>query len=401
METKYKVLLDILNSAEEQDYSGYSKFDALNSRFLLSLTLGNKWLRLIYTQIVKELPFNLRPLLRVKKSRNPKGIALFVRAYFFLYQSTNKTEYLEKGESLIRWLLENPSPGRESLCWGYNFIWQNTIFLQGEFEPNAVVTVFVGEALIHAYRITGEQKYLQAACSVARFLVSDLPVLFESPDELAVAYVMRKVDAVVLNNQVLTGAFLSKVWKHTGEKKFLEFSLRLLNYTVKRRTEYCAWYYTFPKEMSPITHDNYHTGGILDGLLEFFEESGDDRFMDVYWKGLKYYKNELFEPDGAPRWMNDRRYPFDIHGSAQGTITFQKAARHDPAFFSQAETIVDWAVRHLYRERTQDFAYRQGRFMKWNYSLMRWCNAWMGRALSGFICSRKEVLSLDRKRAGS
>jgi len=47
LETKHTVLIDILNSAEEQDYGGYSKFDALNSRFLMSLTLDNKWLRLI------------------------------------------------------------------------------------------------------------------------------------------------------------------------------------------------------------------------------------------------------------------------------------------------------------------------------------------------------------------
>lgn len=393
METKHRILIDILNSAEEQDYGGYSKFDALNSRFLMSLTLDNKWLRLIFTQIVKELPFNVRPLLRVKRSRNPKGIALFARAYFSLYQKTNEIEYLEKGESLIRWLLENPSPGCNNLCWGYNFVWQNTIFLQDKFEPNAVVSIFVGEALIHAFRVTQKTEYLNAACSVADFITEDLPVLYESVDELAIAYVLRKVDAVVLNNQVLAGAFLVKVWKYTAQSQLKDIAQRSINYTVKRKTDYNAWYYTHPREKSPITHDNYHTGGILDGLLEFFEESGDDRFMGVYWRGLNYYMNKLFEPDGAPRWMNDRRYPFDIHGSAQGVITFQKAARHDPAFLFQAETIADWAVKNLYRERTQDFAYRQGRLIKWNYSLMRWCNAWMARALSEFMSSTKEVVA--------
>jgi hypothetical protein len=203
LEAKHRILIDILNSAEEQDYGGYSKFDALNSRFLMSLTLDNKWLRLIFTQIVKELPFNARPLLRVRKSRNPKGIALFARAYFSLYQKTNEIEYLEKGESLIQWLLENPSPGCNKLCWGYNFVWQNTIFLQDKFEPNAVVSVFVGESLIHAYRVTQKEEYLNSACSVANFIVEDLPVLYDSKDELAIAYVLRKVDAIVLNNQVL------------------------------------------------------------------------------------------------------------------------------------------------------------------------------------------------------
>ncbi|MCK4816867.1 hypothetical protein KA005_13945, partial [bacterium] len=91
-----KVLTDILFAAEEQDYSGYSKFDALNSPFLNFLTFNNKWFRLIYTQIVKESPFHIRPFLGVKKSRNPKGIALFARAYFFLYQKTGNPDHLKK-----------------------------------------------------------------------------------------------------------------------------------------------------------------------------------------------------------------------------------------------------------------------------------------------------------------
>lgn len=385
MENRQKILIDVLTAAEAQDYSGYSKFDALNSPLLTLLSFNSKWLRLIYTQVVKESPFNLRPLLKVERSRNPKGIALFARAYFLLYQKTGNAEYLKKGEPLIQWLLNNPSPGHHHLCWGYNHVWQNTIFLQDKLESNLVVSVFVGEALIHAYRITKKEEYLKGARSVADFITKDLPVLCDSRDERAVAYVLRRVDAVVLNNQVLAGAFLVKLWKHTGEKQLIDIAKRLINYTVNKKTGYNAWYYTYPREKSPITHDNYHTGGILDGLLEYYEETGDERYMDAYWKGLDYYQKNLFEPDGAPRWMNDKQYPHDIHGSAQGIITFKKAARHDPGFLPKAEKIADWSIRNLYREETKDFVYRQGRYIKWNYSLMRWCNAWMARVLAELL----------------
>lgn len=144
MEYKRKnILTDVLSAAEAQNYSGYSKFDALNSPLLMGLTCNNKWLRFFFIQVVKELPFNIRPLLKVKKSKNPKGIALFARAYFFLYQLTSEKNYLEKGEALLQWLLEHPSTGCQHLCWGYNFVWQSTLFLQDEFEPNAVVSTFV------------------------------------------------------------------------------------------------------------------------------------------------------------------------------------------------------------------------------------------------------------------
>ncbi len=389
MKDKFKLLTDVLKSAEKKDYSGYCKFDALNSPILKAASFNSKLLRLAYTQLVKEMPFHIRPILGVKISRNPKGIALFARAYLFLFKHTSDTAFLKKAEALLDWLLGCPSPHMAHLCWGYNFIWQNTIFLQERFEPNAVVTIFVGEAFIHAYRITGNEKYLLAARSIADFILMDLPKLHETNVEMAIAYVLRKVDAVVLNNQVLAGALLVKIWRHTKEDHLFTAALKLMNFTINRATSYHAWYYTEPKGKSPITHDNYHTGGILDGILEYFEETGDDRFMDIYWKGLSFYARHLFEFNGAPRWMNDRRYPFDIHGSAQGIITFVKASRHDIEYSSQAEIIYDWAVKNLYRANYHDFAYRKGRIMKWNYSLMRWCNAWMSRAIAEMLCDVK------------
>ncbi|MCE5249481.1 hypothetical protein LLG96_04590 [bacterium] len=385
-ETQYEEhLRAVLRAAQDRDYAGYSKFDALNSPLLRILSLNNRWLRLAYTQAVKACPFNIRPHIGVRQSRNPKGIALFARAYLFLHEKTGDRQLLDEAETLIRWLLDNPSPGRNNLCWGYNFIWQNTIFLQDMYEPNLVVTVFAGEALIHAYRTSRREEYLECARSVARFILDDLPVLHENEDERAVAYVVRKVDAVVLNNNALAGAFLIKLWKETGDESLRSTAQKLLSYTVNRRTDYYAWYYTHPKEKSPITHDNYHTGGILDALLDYYEESGDDRFMNIYRHGLAFYREHLFDKNGAPRWMNDKRYPHDIHGAAQGIITFTKASRHVEAYREQATTIAEWARNTLYRPETHDYAYRKGRFMTWNYSLMRWCNAWMARALGELL----------------
>lgn len=381
----FKILTDTLEAAHERDYSGFSKFDALNSPLLCALSFNNKWLRLVFTQVVKESPINLRPLFGVKQSRNPKGIALFARAYLSFYKISSDSKYLERAENLIQWLLDNPSPGQRRLCWGYNHVWQNTIFLQDAYEPNAIVSIFAGEALLCAHEVTGNSRYLIAARSVADFILLDLPVLYKSDEERAIAYVLREVDAVVLNNQVLAGAFLAKLWKHTGEPCLIDTARQLINYTVKRRTEYHAWYYTHPKEKSRITHDNYHTGGILDGLLEYCEQTGDERYAAVYWQGLEFYRANLFEPDGSPRWMSDTKYPFDVHGSAQGIISFTKAARYEQKYLTQAVKIAAWAACNLYRPETRDFAYRKGKWYKWNYSLMRWCNAWMARALAGLL----------------
>jgi uncharacterized protein YyaL (SSP411 family) len=173
----------------------------------------------------------------VTVSRNPKGIALFIRAMLFFFEKTRDQEYLHEAASLLAWLLQNTCPQQPELCWGYNYSWQNTIFLQKENEPNLVVTVFAGEAFLHAYRATGDVAYLDAANSAARFIAYRMPVLFENDEELAVAYVLNKVDAIVINNNALAGAFFTKLWKETHDDNYLNKAEKLLNYTVRRRTE--------------------------------------------------------------------------------------------------------------------------------------------------------------------
>jgi len=376
-----RICLDVLDSARRQGYGGYSKFDALNSPLLHTLSLDNKWLRFVYTQVVNLCPFHIRPILGVRRSRNPKGIALFVRAHLFLYLETGDERHKGKAEKLLQWLMDHKAEGSKHASWGYNFVWQNTMFLQRLNEPNCVVSVFVGEAFIHAYRLLKNKAYLSVARDVADFIIKELPVLVDGEEETAIGYVLRPTNSIVLNINALAGAFLTKVWKHTQERELFDFAQKLMAFSFGRRTPYDAWYYTHPKEKSPIRHDNYHTGGILDAFLEYFEETGEDRYMDTYWKGLVYYQRHLFEPDGAPRWMNDSKFPHDVHGAAQGIISFSKAARYEKAFLSQAERIAEWTDNTLYRSKAHDFAYRRGRFMTWNYSLMRWCNAWMARAL--------------------
>src|SRR6185437_737754 len=101
---------------------------------------------------------------------------------------------------------------------------------------------------------------------------------------------------------------------------------------------------------SRITHDNYHTGFILDSILEYTRLAASVEFEDAYRRGLHFYRERLFDPDGAPRFRHDRRYPFDIHGSAQGIITFALAGSwmEDEGPAEMSRRILDWAVRNMY-----------------------------------------------------
>ena len=64
---------------ERADWAGWDPYDALNSPFAPALTLGRPLGRRLLTQAVKTSPVNLRPLLRIPRERDAKGVALVDR----------------------------------------------------------------------------------------------------------------------------------------------------------------------------------------------------------------------------------------------------------------------------------------------------------------------------------
>ena len=185
----------------------------------------------------------------------------------------------------------------------------------------------------------------------------------------------------VLDVSILIAATMAEYSNMTKDSKNLEIAHRLTNYVVKQQTEEGAWFYTDPPEHSHIRHDNYHTGFILDSLWRYMNCTEDRRWENNYWLGLDFYANKLFNLDGSPRWMSDKDFPHDIHGAAQGILTF---SRHRDNYPVLAENIIDWALEIMYHPEGR-FFYQQSRLFRKRFTLLRWCNAWMVRALSRWL----------------
>lgn len=382
----------VLDYAEARHYRGYNKHDALNSPLLRALTFDTKWLRILATQLVTRAPVNLRPLLGVRPTVNPKGMSLFARAYLSLHEldapaGGYDAAWLSKAETCLDWLAEHSQRphGYSGDCWGYPYDWQDLGFFARADMPNCVVTCFVARAFVHAHQATGKQRYLDVARSACDFLLRDLTVLHDSPDMLAISYAPVDMQWVVMDTSALAGTLIAQVAAQTGERDLLAQARRLLRYVLDKQTDYGAWYYSHPASDSNITHDNYHTGFILDAILEYRDATGDDEVMAHYHRGLSFYAERLFLLNGAPKWMHDRTLPHDVHGAAQGIITFSHAARFRAGYGRFARTIADWAIANLYDPSAGRFYYQVGRYRTKRFTLMRWCNAWMARALTTLL----------------
>jgi len=379
-------LTKVLAYADSNDYKGYNKYDALDSKFLWFFSFGNKFLRLLYSQVVMRFPVNIRPLFFVPKTRNPKGIALFSMAYMNRYKAHGDANDLAQAETLLGWLLENPSKTEWGMCWGYQHPWQDVGFFAPAHLPNRVVTYFVTTAMMDAYEITKKEKYLDTAKSALTFLLKAPKVLYEDDTMKCLSYVpSEKIHWIVMDVSILTGSIVARVNKYVKDETLAKEARKLVNFVVDKQTDYGAWYYTHPAGDHPRKHDNYHTGYIIDAILDYMDHSGDKSFMEQYLKGVEYYKENLFLPDGAPKWANDKTYPFDVHGSAQGIISFVKASRFDKSYMDLAEKIANWAIDNMQNQKKGFFYYQKTSLFRKPYTLMRWSCGWMSRGLSELV----------------
>src|SRR2546426_4069225 len=81
LEDAKAVSLKLLAYCRTNDWAGYDPYDALNSRIFTALPFLNSRLpRLVLTQALKRSPINIRRLVLIPKTQNPKAIALFLTA---------------------------------------------------------------------------------------------------------------------------------------------------------------------------------------------------------------------------------------------------------------------------------------------------------------------------------
>jgi hypothetical protein len=120
-----KSLLRLSDYVERESYRGYDPYDALLAPAASHPFLRRPFLRIAFTQILRRLPFNLRPILGIPKGLNPKGLALFLSGMAACQAAGYSGDESERIQRLVRLLEDNRTRGFHGSCWGYHFPWQN------------------------------------------------------------------------------------------------------------------------------------------------------------------------------------------------------------------------------------------------------------------------------------
>ena len=389
----------ILNWAEERDFRGSDPYDGLNSRLLNPLLKHSRFLRLATIQAVKRSPLNLRPMLMVPESSNPKGLALFLSGLGYrqatakeaskdenketiakleqmilsLASKTDGTPAFSENRAIRTNITEEEVNNAKTFAWGYNFPWQSRAFLQPAWYPTVVCSSFILDALYDS----NSRFYPAVARSLARFTDETLNV-YKDDSGICFSYSPRD-NTRVYNASLFAAKILARAAQFTEateqQNKYKELAVKACNYVKNKQREDGSWIYGEADHWQWV--DNLHTGFVLETMQSISEALQTKDYDSTIAKGLDYYRTNLFKQDGTAKYYNNNTYPLDPHSFAQGAITLAKLHHKE-----QAKAVLNKAIEELWNEKKNGFIFQKQKNHAIKQIHFRWSQAWMFKALS-------------------
>lgn len=360
---------------EGHDYKGYEPFDTLSSP-VRRLTRGHQLVERALVQIGRWSPVNLRPLLGIQPLESTKARGYMARGYLASFERTGGAEYRSKAVACLEWLMRNTSPLYADCSWGNHFDYASRAGRYSQHESTIVWTALIGQAFVDAYEQLGEQRHLEVARSVCRWILK-LPRETSAAGSCFSYLAGRQLS--IHNANLLGAAMLARTARHTGEAELLAAARAAVEYSCSRQHSDGAWYYG----EAPIYHwiDSFHTGYNLDSLGAYIESTGDDAFRPHLERGARYFQERFVEPDGRPRYYHDRTYPIDIQCAAQAIETLVKLSDRDRQALPMAVRVARWTIRNM-QDASGYFYYRRYPFFVARIAMIHWGQATMYRALA-------------------
>ena len=373
---------ETLAYAHERDYTGWDYADGLSSDLLARSPVQHKWLNLAVQEGIKRAPINLRPLFLVEQRRNYKGAALFVMTNLDAYALTGEDHYAREASKLADWLSETRVETFSGFCGGGH---RHPIQKLGETSPElpgetsgVVSTAYAVQALLRYADTFDKPEYAELVRSAPDFVFEDLQYT-EIEEGARINYTPGDTDAYTINANAVGARLFVELYDRFGDQRLLDAATAIMDYVAAKQTALGGWMYMDPPTASHLSMDNHHNGFIVDSFLRYREVTGEDRYDATIDRAMAFYRDELFETDGAPNWDESSSYPRDVHAAATGIVVFTEAGDLD-----FARRIAEWTLDSLYAGNGR-FYYRKQRFYTKRFTLMRWCQAWMAYALSTYL----------------
>lgn len=351
----------------ERDFRGWDPYDALASPLLRAASLGTRAGGIAWTQLLRRSPLQLRGLLGVPRLELPKAVALVLEARLRLDPMDASTP------ELVRRLERSASALGG---WGYPFPWANRDALVPSGTPNAVVTAFVGHALLAAEQAGApvNEGVLDAAGAFIQGRLNRLPGVAGT-----FAFSYTPLDRRAVHNaSVLAAALLARLGARFRRAEWTRDARAALRFTAAAQRSDGSWPYGTTARNGWV--DSFHTGYVLVALDEAGHALGTNELGPAVERGLAYWESTfLVSPAIAHR--PGRPYPVDMHAVAHAILTLLHFRERITDAVARAEALGAWAVAEM-RGRDGAFGYLRYRGRTNRLRYLRWVQAWMLRALA-------------------
>lgn len=389
LEIVYKQLFEY---CERENFAGWDPFDGLNSRIFRASPL--KFIapaRLAWLQMVKRSGRNLRPLLKIEKGVNAKGIALFALAEMSRFESTGKDIHAENSRKLIAMLRglarTRVIDGERRTSFGYNFDWQSRAFFAPLGTPTVVPSAFAADAFRRSFELFRDEHSSEIHQEIARFIKSELNRVGETGDEVSFSY--TPLDRhVIFNASLLAAETLAAAGKLAADTEMTELARKAANFVIRRQRDDGAWVYG--EKMRFAWVDNFHTAYILRSLRRLRTDVPGLECDESIVRGLEFWLTSFFLDDGTPKYYDKEIYPVDIHSAAAAIVVLSELRDLDDSCVPLAEKVTRWTISNL-RDESGFFYYQKRRENVVKTPFIRWSNAWMLYALAKFLEAKNDA----------
>jgi hypothetical protein len=370
---------------EQNGWAGYDPYDVRGTALFFRMN-RNRYTSTAFKALSFLFPMAMRRCLQVRRTINPKAVALIAHAYLDLYALNGEQHDLNEAQKALAWLENNSSPGYSGRCWGYPFDWDSRTFIPAG-TPSSVVTSVAVEALLRAYDILGHSHYLQVARSCAEFIARDLHRDEVSADELCFSY--TPLDTWHVHNaNLFSCATLARVGRLSGTHEWDDWVRRGTAYTLNAQRDDGAWFYWgLPDRMLHMV-DHYHTGYVLRCLDMIDRATTLPRIAGAIERGYRFYREHLFTPDGIPKHREHSLHPVDIHSCAEAMICLTALGQRVPEGLELARRVAWWTVEHM-QAPDGHFYYRRYPRLTIRIPFVRWSQAWILRALTSVLAAEQ------------
>lgn len=262
---------------------------------------GKIGLPLVAPILLIDLIFPAARKLFAKKQRYATADAQLILGFLNLHETRGDVSFLKRAISLADEMLEYSIPGYKGHCWGYPFDWQNNKALWRKNTPYITCTPYCYEAYVKLFEITKEDRYLEIARSIARFVREDLKDTPYSDDAVAGSY--SPIDNSMIPNASAYRAFVLIDAGHRFKiEDYTLTGIKNLNFLLQCQNDDGSWLYGLDTPADNFI-DHFHTCFVLKNLLKLNRTLNREDIRKSIGKGYDYYREFLFTEDDLPKFF--------------------------------------------------------------------------------------------------